>query len=105
MKSIKSPNALLGVIFAVIWIVLSLAASFWLYELDGFLGYSIIPMLSCAFAAPAAVEFNNYRRERFAREHGLHVCYSANVFGNGKFFSGYKNKAGEYSYDGARLID
>jgi hypothetical protein len=105
MKSIKPPTALLGMTLAVIWILLSLTLSFWLYELDGFRSYSIILMVSCAFAGPTGAEFNDYRRGRFAREHGLTVCYSPNVFGNGKFFSGYRNKAGKYSYDGSEFIE
>lgn len=105
MNSIESPNALPGVIIAVAWIFLSLAASRWLYDLDGLRGYSSMLMISCMFAAPAGAAFNNYRRERFARAHDLRVCYRSNIFGKGKFFSGYRNKAGKESFDAAELID
>ena len=105
MKSIKSPAAWPGVILAVSWIFLSLGAFVGLFQLYGFRWYSIILLVSCHLAFAVGAEFNNHRRERFAREHGLHVSYGANVLGHGKFFSGYRNKAGKHSHDGAELID
>lgn len=91
----SAPSGWPGVMLGALCAALSLGLFFWHVQAYGMRWYLIFLLFGFHASFAIADEFNNRRREQFAKRYGLRVHYTCNQFGRGRFFAGYKDKSGE----------